>query len=90
MDKPGNDIDYTPEGASPPREKHDATDQGYDEAAHSGPGRYGVTEGNGGVFGTTGGGTYAGGMHEVENPKDADGNSGENREPAPDRTQPPR
>ena len=41
---------------------------GYDEAAHSGPGRYGVREGEGGVFGTTGGGTFRGGMHEVERP----------------------
>jgi hypothetical protein len=63
-----DDIDYAQEGATPPREKHDSTDEGYDEAAHSGPGRYGVIEGQGGVFGTTGGGTYDGGMHEVERP----------------------
>jgi hypothetical protein len=63
-----DDIDYTAEGAAPPREKHDSTDEGYDEAAHSGAGRYGVREGEGGVFGTTGGGTYSGGMHEVERP----------------------
>ncbi|MBV8517429.1 MAG: hypothetical protein JO197_08510 [Acidobacteria bacterium] len=63
-----DDIDYTAEGAEPPHEKHDSTDEGYDEAAHSGTGRYGVPEGQGGVFGTTGGGTYSGGMHEVERP----------------------
>jgi hypothetical protein len=61
-------IDYQSEGATPPREKDDPTNRGYDEAAHSGPGEYGVPEGNGGVFGTTGGGTYAGGMHVVERP----------------------
>ena len=61
-------IDYTIEGATPPHEKDDPTNQGYDEAAHSGPGRYGVREGEGGVFGTTGGGTYAGGLHVVERP----------------------
>jgi hypothetical protein len=65
-----NDIDYTAEGATPPAEKPDPTDAGYDEAAHSGPGRYGIREGKGGVFGTTGGGTYAEGMHEEEEPKD--------------------
>src|SRR6185436_19683198 len=53
-----DDIDYTPEGNAPPREKDDPTNAGYDEAAHSGEGRYGVLEGQGGVFGTTGGGTY--------------------------------
>jgi hypothetical protein len=63
-----DDIDYTAEGATPPHEKQDPTDEGYDEAAHSGPGRYGVPEGEGGVFGTTGGGTYSGGMHVVERP----------------------
>ena len=63
-----DDIDYTAEGAAPPREKDDPTNDGYDEAAHSGPGRYGVPEGEGGVFGTTGGGTSPGGMHVVERP----------------------
>ena len=62
-----DDIDYTAEGASPPHEKHDSTDDGYDEAAHSG-GEYGAREGDGGVFGTTGGGTYSGGMHVEERP----------------------
>lgn len=61
-----DDIDYAAEGAAPPQEKDDSTDEGYDEAARSGPGRYGVNEGQGGVFGTTGGGTYQGGMHEEE------------------------
>ena len=61
-------IDYTAEGSTPPREKNDPTNAGYDEAAHSGPGRYGVLEGQGGVFGTTGGGTTDIGMHEEERP----------------------
>jgi hypothetical protein len=63
-----DDLDYTVEGATPPNEKNDPTDEGYDEAAHSGPGRYGVPEGRGGVFGTTGGGSYPGGMHVEERP----------------------
>jgi len=62
------EIDYNAEGATPPREKDDPTNAGYDEAAHSGPGQYGVPEGQGGVFGTTGGGTYEGGFQEVERP----------------------
>ena len=66
--KNDDDIDYTAEGATPPREKDDPTNAGYDEAAHSGPGRYGVPEGEGGVFGTSGGGTYGGGLDEVERP----------------------
>ena len=67
-DAPKDEMDYNAEGATPPREKDDPTNAGYDEAAHSGPGRYGVPEGQGGVFGTTGGGTYGGGLHEVERP----------------------
>lgn len=63
-----DDIDYAAEGKTPPHEKDDPTNAGYDEAAHSGEGRYGVLEGAGGVFGTTGGGTYRGGMHVVERP----------------------
>lgn len=63
-----NEIDYTPEGSDPGWEKNDPTNRGYDEAAHSGPGKYGVPEGEGGVFGTTGGGTFDGGMHVVERP----------------------
>ena len=61
-------IDYAAEGSTPPRERDDPTNAGYDEAAHSGPGRYGVLEGQGGVFGTTGGGTPDIGMHEEERP----------------------
>jgi len=41
---------------------------GYDAAAHSIPGRYGVFEGQGGAFGTPGGGTYKGGVHVEERP----------------------
>lgn len=61
-------IDYDLEGATPPHEKDDPTNAGYDEAAHKGPGAYGVKEGQGGVFGTTGGGTYGGGLHVEERP----------------------
>lgn len=67
-DQKDDDIDYTAEGATPPHEKDDPTNAGYDEAAHSGPNRYGVPEGEGGVFGTTGGGTFKGGMHVEERP----------------------
>ena len=63
-----DDIDYRAEGDQPPHEKDDPTNKGYDEAAHTGPGRYGVREGNGGVFGTTGGGTFSGGLHVEERP----------------------
>ena len=63
-----DDIDYTAEGSAPPSENDDPTNAGYDEAAHNGPGAYGVPEGRGGVFGTTGGGTYQGGMHVEERP----------------------
>jgi hypothetical protein len=63
-----DDIDYSAEGATPPHEKEEPTNKGYDEAAHRGPGRYGVPEGQGGVFGTSGGGTFDGGMHEEERP----------------------
>jgi len=63
-----DDIDYSAEGSTPPNEKEDPTDAGYDEAAHNGPGAYGVPEGSGGVFGTTGGGSYSGGMHVEERP----------------------
>ena len=67
-DHKDEDIDYTAEGATPPHEKDDPTNAGYDEAAHSGPSQYGVPEGEGGVFGTTGGGTFKGGMHVEERP----------------------
>jgi hypothetical protein len=63
-----DDIDYTAEGSTPPHEKDDPTNAGYDEAAHKGPGTYGVREGEGGVFGTTGGGTFGGGLHVEERP----------------------
>jgi len=62
-----DDIDYEPEGSTPPYEKDDPTNAGYDEAAHQG-GAYGVREGEGGVFGTTGGGTFAGGLHVERRP----------------------
>jgi hypothetical protein len=58
-----DDIDYTAEGTTPPHEKDDPTNKGYDEAANTG-GEFGVKEGEGGVFGTSGGGTYSGGMHK--------------------------
>lgn len=68
-EKKKDDIDYEAEGNAPPREKDDPTNAGYDEAADSGPSRYGVAEGEGGVFGTTGGGTYEQGQHEDEEEK---------------------
>ena len=37
--KDNDDIDYTAEGATPPHEKNDPTNDGYDEAAHNGPAR---------------------------------------------------
>lgn len=46
----------------------DETDRGYDEAARSGGSRYGWVEGRGGVFGTSGGGTYDGGFQVIERP----------------------
>jgi osmotically-inducible protein OsmY len=46
-----------------------STDRGYDEAARSGPGRYGEYTGRGGVFGTTGGGTYPEGFDTWEVPE---------------------
>jgi hypothetical protein len=67
-DQKDDDIDYTAEGSTPPEEKDDPTNAGYDEAAHNGPNTYGVAEGEGGVFGTTGGGTYQGGLHVEERP----------------------
>lgn len=54
--KKRDDIDYTAEGKTPPQEKQDKTNAGYDEAAHSGHDE--------GALGTHGGGTYSGGMHE--------------------------
>ena len=67
MAKPKNDdIDYTAEGKAPPHEKNDPTNAGYDKAAHEGKSRLGVPEGEGGVFGTTGGGTDGRGFHVDE------------------------
>ena len=71
-------IDYEAEGKTPPHEKNDPTNEGYDEAAHSGPGRYGVLEGEGGVFGTTGGGTANVGMHVEQRPVVYDGGDDDN------------
>lgn len=61
------EIDWEWEGSRPSNrdEEPDPTDAGYDQAAHRGA-RYGFVEGRGGVFGTSGGGTYAGGF-QVEN-----------------------
>jgi hypothetical protein len=61
-------IDYRAEGRDPGTEKDDPTNEGYDNAVKSGRGEYGTPEGEGGVFGTTGGGSYSGGMHVVERP----------------------
>ena len=66
-DQKDDDIDYTAEGSTPPQEKDDPTNAGYDEAAHSGN-SYGIAEGEGGVFGTTGGGTPKTGLHVEERP----------------------
>jgi len=60
-------IDYAMEGDTPPHETDDKTNDGYDEAAHSGA-AYGRPEGGGGVFGTTGGGTYDAGFQVEERP----------------------
>jgi hypothetical protein len=37
--KNDDDIDYAAEGTTPPREKNDPTNEGYDDAANSGPSR---------------------------------------------------
>lgn len=73
-----DEIDYGAEGKNPPREKDDPTNEGYDEAAHSGPSRYGVNVGEGGVFGTSGGGTVDVGMHVEERPVVYDGGGDDN------------
>lgn len=51
-----------------PREDEQRSDEdrGYDEAAHSGPSRLDQYEGAGGVFGTTGGGTYGEGFQTMK------------------------
>ncbi|HEX8155550.1 MAG TPA: hypothetical protein VF698_20625 [Thermoanaerobaculia bacterium] len=71
-------IDYNAEGNTPPREKDDPTNEGYDEAVRNSPNAYGVKEGEGGVFGTSGGGTYEGGMHVEERPVVYDGGGDDN------------
>ena len=83
-------IDYTAEGSTPPREKNDPTNEGYDEAAHTGPSRYGVLEGEGGVFGTTGGGTADQGLHVEERPAVYDGGGDNNGKTAGNRGVSPR
>lgn len=57
-------IDWDLEGSTPPNETRSRTDAGYDEAAHRGE-AYGIPEGHGGPFGTSGGGSYAGGFQVV-------------------------
>jgi hypothetical protein len=61
-----SDIDYRAEGADSGHETTSDTDRGYDEAVNSGPSRQGIPEGQGGVFGTTGGGGFGGGF-QVDN-----------------------
>ena len=61
-------IDYAAEGSNSGDEQLTETDRGYDEAARSGPSRYAVPEGEGGMFGTTGGGSYGEGFHVEERP----------------------
>ena len=68
-----DDLDYRAEGNTPPREKDDPTNEGYDDAVRNSPNAYGVPEGEGGVFGTSGGGTYEGGFHVEERPVIYDG-----------------
>lgn len=68
----GDDIDYRWEGDRSPADerddRHDETDRGYDAAAHSGGSTFGLLEGEGGVFGTSGGGTYSTGFQVVNEP----------------------
>ena len=74
-DQTANDdgIDYAAEGTTPPHEKEDPTNAGYDDAVRNGPPAYGVQEGQGGVFGTSGGGTYDGGFQVEDRPAVYDG-----------------
>jgi len=67
---PGDDgIDYKLEGSDPGEdESNDPTNEGYDEAAHTGKSRYAIPSGEGGVFGTTGGGGPAEGFQVIERP----------------------
>ena len=75
------DIDYTAEGSDPGSSKPPSpTDRGYDEAANSGS-TYGTPEGEGGVFGTTGGGTYGGGMQIEERPLVYDRGNSKEKDP---------
>jgi hypothetical protein len=87
-DAKDDDIDYTAEGMTPPHEKDDPTNEGYDEAAHSGTGAYGIPEGEGGVFGTSGGGTYGGGLHVEERPAISTEKGDDERPPAAGATGP--
>ncbi len=84
---PGEDgIDYELEGNDPGgSKKNDPTAEGYDEAAHSGKSRYAIPSGEGGVFGTTGGGGPAEGFQVIERPGVYD-RSGEDKDFDPDRT----
>lgn len=50
------------------KDERTRTDKGYDEAARSGSSQYGTPTGEGGVFGTSGGGSFDGGMHVEERP----------------------
>jgi hypothetical protein len=75
-----NDIDYTAEGSDPGPRPSNPTDRGYDEAANSGS-TYGTPEGEGGVFGTTGGGTYGGGMQIEERPLVYEPSTSKDRDP---------
>ncbi|HEX9982938.1 MAG TPA: hypothetical protein VGF69_06730 [Thermoanaerobaculia bacterium] len=73
-----DEIDYTAEGRTPPREEQDPTNDGYDDAVRNGPSAYGVPEGEGGVFGTTGGGTADSGFQVEERPAVYDGGGDDN------------
>jgi hypothetical protein len=70
-------IDYRAEGRDSGEVKKSRTDEGYDEAAHSGRSRFGELSGSGGVFGTSGGGTFDGGFRVIEPPGIADANFGD-------------
>ena len=86
---PGEDgIDYKLEGSDPGEENSDdPTDEGYDEAAHSGDSRYAIPSGEGGVFGTTGGGGTGEGFQVIDRPGIYN-REGDSEEFDPDRTNP--
>jgi len=88
--KPGDDgIDYKLEGSDPGEdESTDPTDEGYDEAAHTGKSRYAIPSGEGGVFGTTGGGGPAEGFQVITRPGLYDREGEPEEEFDPDRTHP--